>query len=370
MDDKGAFHKLLQSATRNGEAKMLIEQILSDEALKPSLSTYYFGTPDRVSDIKALLHSVSNSGTPDEWRRECGASSHDDPSFVLDLQRVMSEVTRELASEGAGPEAVKFIAERFPTKTKTVPDPQHDDSYKMKCVEEARDPARCWKSHLLQEKEVLGLLAKMNVAARYGASCGPPLHDCLFVEKSVCLPSLAAPMTEAVFETFGVRVQVRQKEVEPYTAEPVTFHLHINSAKFDDREFVPKTHLTSQDAIDSSLAEYNRWLSRFFVCIIKEINPMVAQVFYYPGTSRVEQVICGNHDDTKTTFLDMRIAVEASVDPKKVPTTSPLLTWYLRLNMERRTAAHVNMWTSPEDIAAHPEDLNIFGGLEFDSHYA
>ena len=39
-------------------------------------------------------------------------------------------------------------------------------------------------------------------------------------------------------------------------------------------------------------------------------------------------------------------------------------------NAERRTAAHVNMWTSPEDIARHSEDLNVFGGLEFDSRFS
>ena len=143
----------------------------------------------------------------------------------------------------------------------------------MKCVEEARGPARCWKSYLLQEREVLGLFAKMKVAARHGVSCGPPLHDCLFVEKSASLPGIAAAMSGAVFETLGVRVLVRQKELEPYTPEPAAFHLQFNSAKFDEKDFVANTHLASQEAIEASLAEYNRWLSRFFVCIVKEINP-------------------------------------------------------------------------------------------------
>ena len=370
MDDKDAFHKLLHSLTDNRRAKELIGRILSDASLKPTLSEHYFGTPDRVGDIKALLHSMSNGGAPDAWRRECGATSHDDPPFVVELQSAMSEVTRELASTGVGSEAVKFIAERFPVKMTMLPDPRPDEPYKMKCVEEARDPERCWKSYLLQEKEMLGLLAKMKVAERYGASCGPPLHDCLFVEKSACSESMAAAMSTAVFAALGVAVQVRPKELETRGVDPDAFHLRFKGAQFDDKDFVPNTHLTSAEAIEASLAEYNRWLGRFFVCVVKEKNPMVAQVFYYSGTDRIQEVICRSHEDTKATFLEMRVVVEASNDPKKPPATSPLLAWYLRLNIRRRTAEHVNMWTSPDDIANHPEDLNTFGGLGFDGRYA
>ena len=146
--------------------------------------------------------------------------------------------------------------------------------------------------------------------------------------------------------------------------------MRFNGAQFDDKDFVSNTHLTSTEAIEASLAEYNRWLGRFFVCVIKEKNPMVAQICYYEGTDRIQEVICRSHEDTKTTFLEMRVAVGASNDPKKPPVTNPLLAWYLRLNVRRRTAAHVNMWTSPDDIAKHPEDLNTFGGLEFDGRYA
>ena len=136
------------------------------------------------------------------------------------------------------------------------------------------------------------------------------------------------------------------------------------------KKIVPNAHLTSQEDIDKSLAEYDRWLRHFFVRIIKETNPMVAQVDYFPGSDRVQSVICRNPADTKGTFLGMDIVVEASGDPKKGPTKAPLLTWYLRQNVERRTAAHVNMWTAPEDIAKHPDDFNIFGGLEFDDRFA
>ena len=206
MDDKDAFHKLLQSLTGSEEAKALIERVVADEGLKPTLSTHYFGTPDRVKDVKELLHMVSNGGKPKDWRKKCGASCHDDPPFVLELQRAMDDVTRELAQTGVGPQAVKFIAAKFPTKTRLVPDPQPDDPDKMKCVEAARDPAKCWKSYLLQRHEVLGLLAKMDVAARFGVSCGPPLHDCLFVERAPCLPSISKAMSEAMLAMSRVNV--------------------------------------------------------------------------------------------------------------------------------------------------------------------
>ena len=274
MDDKDAFHKLLHSLTENRRAKELIERIIGDASLKPALSEHYFGTADRVGDIKALLHSMSNGGAPDTWRRECGATTHDDPPFVKELQDAMGEVTRELASTGVGPEAVQFIAERFPVKTRMLPDPRPDDPFKMKCVKEARDPERCWKSYLLQEKEMLGLLAKMKVAQGYGASCGTPLHDCLFVEKPACSEGLASAMSTAVFAAMGAEVKVRPKELEAHLPNPDAFHLRFKSAQFDDKDFVPNTHLTSAEAIEASLAEYNRWLGRFFVCVVKERNPI------------------------------------------------------------------------------------------------
>ena len=374
MDDKDAFHRLLQRLTQNAEARAIIERIITDDALKPTLSQHYFGNMDRVSDIKTLLHSLSNGGGPEAWRRKCGASRHEDPPFVKDLQRVMAEVTEELATTGVGPEAVRYIAEHFPTKYELVSDPRPGEPDHMKRVKVRRDPALTWKSYILQHHEFLGLQAKISVAAHFGISRGPPLHDCLFVEKvgGSRLESLGLAMSDAVLEASGVRVDVRHKEVTPYAADERggAFCLFFNSAKFDEKEFVPNSEFTEQEDIDRSLAEYNRWLSRFFVCIVGDKNPMVVQVFYYPDSDRVQNVICRNPDDTKNTFLEMKINVEASTNPHKPPSTAPLLHWYLRLNNARRTAAHVNMWTSPEDIEKHPEDLNVFGGLEFDSRFA
>lgn len=155
-----------------------------------------------------------------------------------------------------------------------------------------------------------------------------------------------------------------------HTLDPDAFHLRFTGAHFDDTDFVRNTHLTSAEAIEASLADYDTWLGRFFVCVVKERNPMVAQVLYYAGTNRIQEVICRSHEDTTAAFLEMRVVVEASSGPKKPPVTSPLLALYFRLNIRRRTAEHVNMWMSLDDIENHPEDLNTFGGLGFDGRYA
>ena len=43
----------------------------------------------------------------------------------------------------------------------------------------------------------------------------------------------------------------------------------------------------------------------------------MAQVFYYAGTDRIQEVICRSRKDTKATFLEMRVVVEASNDPRR-----------------------------------------------------
>ena len=56
----------------------------------------------------------------------------------------MSDTTEELAE--INPEAVKFIAEHFPTKAVQEKDPVTGE---MKKVLKPRDPKLCWKSFLL-----------------------------------------------------------------------------------------------------------------------------------------------------------------------------------------------------------------------------
>ena len=96
---------------------------------------------------------------------------------------------------------------------------------------------------------------------------------------------------------------------------------------------------------------------------------MVAQVYFSPNSDRVKKVVCRTPQGTKQNFYDMDIIAEPSRSLKKGSNTIPLLTWYLQKNQGKRTAEHVEMWTSSEDIAAHPNDLNIFGGLEFDERF-
>ena len=181
MDDRAVFHKLTQARTGNAAAKELIERIVSDGSLKAELSQHYFGEPGREEDIKPLLHSVSNGGSPAEWQRE-RVLSRPDHGFIVDLEHAMAQVTREFAETGSGPQAVALISARFPTKKKRVLDPSSPSGYKE--IEAPRDPARCWKSYLLQSDEAKGLLAKITEAQRQRLSIGPPLHDGLFVQRS------------------------------------------------------------------------------------------------------------------------------------------------------------------------------------------
>ena len=366
MDDKDAFHRLLQARTQNPDAKALIERILADQSLKPVLSTHYFDVADRIHDIKELLHSLSNGGSPVTWQRDRGLR-RTDHKFVVDLERIMSDVTQELATRGEGLRAIQLIAERFPTKRKRIPDPA--DPRKTKEIEVPRDPARCWKSYLLQNDEVRGLLAKIAVASNRFVPRGPPLHDCLFVENSCDLESTAAAMSKAVAAAVGVEVEVRAKRIEDPTSNQAVFLLEYDRSRFQQTDFVANTRLTSQEEVDQSLAVYNAWLRRFFVSIVDEINPMVAQIYYYPNADRVKKVVCRTPQGTRQNFLDMDIITEPPRSLKKAPNTIPLLTWYLQKNQGKRSAEHVEMWTSPEDIAAHPHDLNIFGGLEFDERF-
>ena len=68
-------------------------------------------------------------------------------------------------------------------------------------------------------------------------------------------------------------------------------------------------------------------------------------------------------------YVEMNIITEVPVG-KKAAEKVPLLKWYLRMREDHHAKQHVNMHTSPEEIRAHPHDLNIFGGLEFDQQYA
>ena len=61
-------------------------------------------------------------------------------------------------------------------------------------------------------------------------------------------------------------------------------------------------------------------------------------------------------------YLDMEIQINTEKRMK-------LLAWYLKTNSERRTADRVQMWTSEEDAAAHPRDLNLFGGVKYDERF-
>ena len=364
MDDKDAFHKLLQARTTNQEAIGVVQRLTTDPLLRAELSRHYFDADDQEKQIKPLLHRVSNGGAPREWQRSHGISRADH-TFVLDLQRTTSEVTRELALTDSGPAAVQLIADRFPTKTERRPKPGVPTKFEE--VEVPRDPERCWKSYLLQHDEARGLLAKMQTAARLHIQMGPPLHDCLFVSKSVDEETVAATMSQAVAAAVGVQVQVRAKPI-PRVLEDRTFMLAFDRARFQQTDFVSNVHLTSPEDVAQSLEQYSAWLHRYFVNITDEVSPLVAQVYYTEDTNQVLKVVCRSPGDTQLIYVNMNIIAEAPVG-KKAAERVPLLKWYLRVKEDHHAKQHVNMHTSPEEIRDPPHDLNIFGGLEFDERF-
>ena len=113
-------------------------------------------------------------------------------------------------------------------------------------------------------------------------------------------------MTEAVTKAVGVSIDVRPKAV-PCNRVDRAFRIDFTASRFEVGEFVSNVHLTSQEEVDQSLEEYNRWLSRFFVSIIDEVNPLVAQVYYFPGSDRVQKVVCRTPCDTMKNYQDMDI---------------------------------------------------------------
>ena len=67
-DDEHAFHKLVQSLTINPEARELIERIVTDASLKVELSKHYFADEAHTTEVKQLLHAMSNGGAVGTWR--------------------------------------------------------------------------------------------------------------------------------------------------------------------------------------------------------------------------------------------------------------------------------------------------------------
>ena len=175
----------------------------------------------------------------------------------------------------------------------------------------------------------------MQEAARLRIPIGPPLHDCLFISKEVDEEAVATAMTQAVAGAVGVQVLVRPKRI-PRPIEDRSFHLNYDPSRFRESDFVSNAYLTAQEEVDRSLVEYNSWLGRFFVAIIEEMHPVIAQVFYVPGTDRIDNVVCSRTSkDTRQIFLDMDIVTRMPVG-KKGAQSLPLLDWYLRQNPERQ----------------------------------
>ena len=178
----------------------------------------------------------------------------------------------------------------------------------------------------------VALLAKLETAEQFGRGVGPPLHDCLFAEKGRDLMAMSEAMTAAILASTGIDVKIAVKELEvaQIAAEPV-FKLDFTPSVFDEKDFRTNKELNADEHITESLGEYSRWMRRFFVAVVKEKDPIIAELAYIPGTDRISKIICRSPERTMRNYLKMEIQIGKNK-------TTGLLAWYLELNPERRTA--------------------------------
>ena len=359
MDDSNAFHRYLQSLTSSSTARAVLEDLVQDNTYRTCLAEHYFGDKTRTEPIKILFHMLANDGLCKDWRREHKVKRGiPDHPKVERMEAAMKEIAEELASTDLGRRAVAFIKEKFPKKWKP-----RVVKGKTKLVEVDRDPKLTWKSYLLQSMECKGLMAKMQVARRFNVALGPPLHDGLFVERLSDmrkLEELANAMSVAASKSTGAQVEVEMKQL-PAAALETGFELFFDRDTFKDTDFQSNMHLLDDRTIEQSLDTYNRWLSRFFVAVLKQKKPQVVEIIYHESSDWIQQVIPRSYEDTKKIYLNMDIFISTE---QERPTK--LFEWFLERNIKRRTAARVQMWVRDEDIRAHPQDLNLYGGLPYD----
>ena len=113
---------------------------------------------------------------------------------------------------------------------------------------------------------MLGLLVKLQTAEEWGVGIGPPLHDCLFVERSGDTRAIADAMSANILAKTGRHVTVAVKRVEapPEAEDPAVFKLKTQMDFFDEKDFRHNMGMTAEEDIAASLLEYNTWLGRFF----------------------------------------------------------------------------------------------------------
>lgn len=162
----------------------------------------------------------------------------------------------------------------------------------------------------------------------------------------------------------------RRVDVGPLAT--ASFDMPFNPDRFEEGNFKSNLHLArleNDDLLQESLKKYTSWLRRFFVCIVEQSTEVVAQIIYYEGSDRIQEVICRSTKGLIRTFPTLKIALKLQPSRKKDPVMMPLLEWYIN-GTHRLTKRHVNMWTTEEDIKKNCHDLNLFGGLRFDGRLA
>ena len=103
------------------------------------------------------------------------------------------------------------------------------------------------------------------------------------------------------------------------------FKLNTQMDFFDEKDFRDNLGMEAEEDMAASLMEYNKWLRRFFVAIVKEKDPMIAELSYHPGTERTSSLILRSPKHTIDNYLDMEIQINTEKKMK-------LLAWYLKPN--------------------------------------
>ena len=137
----------------------------------------------------------------------------------------------------------------------------------------------------------------------------------MFIERSGDSQAIANAMSANILSQTGRHVSVALKTIElrPEAEETTVFKLNTQMDFFDEKDFRDNLGMEAEEAIAASLLEYNKWLRRFFVAIVKEKDPMIADISYHPGTERTKSLILRSPKQTIGNYLDMEIKINDDV---------------------------------------------------------
>ena len=335
VDDSKCFHRIIVGTSSNTDARDVAMRIIREgDTVYQEIAKMYNLTPDQIKDA---FHAFSNGKQIMNWKRDVGRVDQPTHPFIEQYVAAQSDLTEELARANA--DAVKLIQDKFPTK--------RDEKGK----EIPRDPKMAWKFFYCAQFEARSLEIKMRMCRERGIPIGPPMHDGLAVAKRTTSGDIVNPellahnMSVEISKELGFEMIVKAKMMTP----PV-----IRENWCFDR-----THYSEGAEDKDALA----WLQRHFACITGQKSDIVVELKYTPSTNRIATAIVRSSSET------LRVHRGIYRPPTgKQKTGTPLLEWYLA-NLQRREHHAIGMYTTPAMAAAHPHNLNTFGGLPFDVRF-